>query len=324
MPSALKENRAARTAPWGELPPEMRVLFVTGERRTGSWLAEAFAADSASKVRLEEAPGATAAMARLRDDAFDAVLISHGADDLDALEFLDALRAGSSEEQPVVVLGAQSEQEMAPLCYEAGADAYVCVHASTTRALLWQVARAIERHRLHAENRRLQQACRQRIEQEQDEAARLLAQQRGLIAEGTNAPPRDPPAGDAPHRAAADSTPPFPESLVAHYRELLRAYVVMGSGNLAADMDTLSDLLATVGLSARQAMLLHLNVLEEMVAGLGSRSARHVMNRADLLILEVMMNLAENYRRRHGERLHPPRQLPLPGFDADCPAGQTA
>ena len=62
-------------------------------------------------------------------------------------------------------------------------------------------------------------------------------------------------------------------------------------------------------------MQLHLLVLEELVQGLGSRSARHVMNRADLLALEVMSHLADGYRQRYHERRHPPQQRLLPGFD---------
>ncbi len=63
----------------------MRVLYVTSYHRTGGWLAEAFAADSAVDVVLEEAVGVAAGMARLRDEIFDAVLISHEPGELDAL-----------------------------------------------------------------------------------------------------------------------------------------------------------------------------------------------------------------------------------------------
>jgi hypothetical protein len=45
-------------------------------------------------------------------------------------------------------------------------------------------------------------------------------------------------------------------------------------------------------------MRLHLRVLEELLNGLGNRSTRHAMTRADMLILEVMINLAERYRGR--------------------------
>ena len=40
------------------------------------------------------------------------------------------------------------------------------------------------------------------------------------------------------------------------------------------------------------------------------------MNRADLLVLEVMGHLADGYRQRYFERKHPPRQQTLPGFSA--------
>ena len=40
------------------------------------------------------------------------------------------------------------------------------------------------------------------------------------------------------------------------------------------------------------------------------------MTRADLLVLELLMHLAEGYRRRYQERVNPPRQMRLPGFEA--------
>jgi hypothetical protein len=88
----------------------------------------------------------------------------------------------------------------------------------------------------------------------------------------------------------------------------------MGSGNLAHDLSELADSLATAGVSAPQAIELHVQVLEELVRGLGSRSARHVMSRADLLVLEVIVHLAEGYRRRLDEVRRPVRQQLLPGL----------
>ena len=46
-------------------------------------------------------------------------------------------------------------------------------------------------------------------------------------------------------------------------------------------------------------------MLEELIHGLGSRSTRHVMNRADLLVLELLLHVADGYRRRYQERVHP-------------------
>lgn len=324
MSAALKESRKLlASTPLGTLPARMRLLFITTAIRTGGWLAEAFAADSASEVVLEEAIGLSAGLSRLRDEVFDAVLLSHEPGDVDALDFVEGLRAGGSNE-PMIVLGNQSEQEMAALCYEVNADAYVCVNTTTTRTLIWIVARAIERHRLIQENRRLAQAERQRLHREHNEAERLLDQQRQLVLDlevlktgSLHAHALANGADEACRStdSCAASMPELPKPLVEHYRELLRAYVIMGSGNLGREMTMLSDLLVSAGISARQTMQLHLTVLEDLLQGLGSRSTRHVMTRADLLVLEVMVNLAEGYRKLYQQRVAPPRQQLLPGFD---------
>jgi hypothetical protein len=115
----------------------------------------------------------------------------------------------------------------------------------------------------------------------------------------------------------------LPEPLINHYRDLLRTYVIMGAGNLSDEMASLARLLATSGISAQRTMQLHVQVLEELVRGLGNRSARHVMSRADLLVLEVMGHLADSYRQRYHERRWPPRQLRLPGFEDSHETGCT-
>ena len=305
--------------PWGCIPPRMRVLFITGTERTGGWLAEAFAADSVSEVELIEVAEVAVGVSKLREELFDAVLVSHETNGLDAFEVLDAIRTGSSDDQPIVVLGEPDEQQMAPLCFESNGDAYVCVHTTTTRTLVWQIARAIERHALIAENRRLRQSHRHRVQLEHREADRLLQQQRALI-DNLNEICRDDAAGmqeavSAERISPAGPPEDLPDELTSHYRELLRAYVIMGSGNMSDEMDRLAQLFADATVTPQQAMLLHLHVLEEMVSGLGNRSARHVMNRADMLILEVMIHLAEQYRTHYLQRVHPPRQLFLPGFE---------
>ena len=289
----------------------MRVLHITGRKRTGGWLAEALGADSATEIQVDQTVGCAAGLARLRDEVFDAVLVSHVPGELDSLELIEGYRAGGAEE-PIIVLGTESEQEMAVPCFEVGADGYVCINTTTTRALIWVVARAIQRHHLVQENRRLNQSEQTRLQRERDEVERLLEDQRRLIVLpeplggcSIAARPID------PHQA-----PRLPGQLIAHYRELLRTYVIMGSGNLACELAQLAELLVSAGLGARQVMHLHLYVLQELVHGLGTRSSRHVMSRADLLALELMVHVADGYRRRHDEYLHPPVQQILPGFDA--------
>jgi hypothetical protein len=178
----------------------------------------------------------------------------------------------------------------------------------------------VERHALIAENRRLQQTQRHRLRLEHDEAHRLLDQQRAMIADLSEIR-----CDELGLTLSTDGcvtglgrglSQELPLQLINHYRELLRAYVIMGAGNLSSEMERLAELLAFASVTPRQAMRLHLKVLEEMISGLGSRSARHVMSRADMLVLEVMINLAEQYRAQYLQRVCPPRQLPLPGFEA--------
>jgi DNA-binding response OmpR family regulator len=312
------------------MPARMKVLYITTLQRTGGWLAQAFGADSATEILLEEAVGVTAGLARLRDEVFDAVLVSHEPGVLDALELVEGLRAGGNDE-PMIVLGAAPSADMTALCYEVGADAYCAVNETTTRSLLWTFARAIERFQLIREHRRLVQTEQQRLAHEHQEADRLLAQQRALIAEleaieqgkglgaedwGLGNPERLAHQAPPPSRQPLENTPcTLPHRLISHYREMLRAYVVMGAGNLADEMATLASLLADAGVSAQRTMQLHVHVLEELITTLGNRSARHVINRADLLVLEVMAHLVDGYRRRYDERCRPPRQRELPGFD---------
>jgi DNA-binding NarL/FixJ family response regulator len=304
------------------LPLRMKVLFITTPAHAGGWLEEAIAADGAAQVVFEEATSVAAGLTRLRDEVFDAVMVRHHTEGVNAIELVEALRAGGNDE-PVVILGDQPTHDLDALCYEAGADDYCHIAETTVRGLLWKLARAIGRFTLTRENRRLLQAERQRLHQEHHEAERLLEQQRALIEdledlrEGFSGQlPRMKVTG--PGKAAGEDDPirsileqgdsnarencNLPTDLTAHYQELLRAYVIMGAGNLSDEMSTLARLLAEANVSAQRTMQLHLHVLEELVGGLGNRSARHVMNRADLLALEVMSHLADNYRQRYHDR----------------------
>jgi hypothetical protein len=305
----------------------MKVLFVTTLHRTGGWLAEAFASDCATEIYLQEAIGVTTALSQLRDELFDAVLVSHEPRQLDALDLIEGLRAGGNEE-PMIILGNAPSSEMTALAYEVGADAYCCVAETTTRSLLWTFARAIERCQLIRENRRLVQVEQHRLAHEHQEAERLLVEQRALIADleslrntrvGEGESGR---GGDASFESPSLPLSPsptldcseLPDRLVTHYRELLRAYVVMGAGNLTDELASLAIFFADANVSAQRAMQVHVRVLEELIGSLGNRSARHVMNRADLLVLDLMAHLADGYRRRYHDRCHPARQLDLPGF----------
>lgn len=300
---ATVETAVAPLSPWGMLPKAVRLLFVAATHDAADWLAVLLDSDRALLATVEADIGAAAGLAKLRSESYAALVVQHLPGELDALEFMEAHRAGGGDD-PLIVVGHGYESAIASLCYEAGADAFLPMATASPREMIWAIGRAIEWHRLKRENRRLSDLDRQRLKLEHREAERLLAQQRsfvsglgemslvaGSIANSTSFPATFEVA------AAADSPLELPASLVERYRELLRAYVVMGSGNLAAETAALVDSLHAVRLPAPRVMQCHLHALEETLSGLGSRSSRHVMSRADLLVLEVMVQLAERYRQ---------------------------
>ncbi len=280
---------------WGDLPPSMRVLSIVGESQRSGWLSEVFAGDQASRVALHEAVGMVEGLARLRDERFDTVLICHDPERFNALTVLDAIRTGSTEQQPIIVLGEAAETELAPTCFALGADAYLCLENTTARMLLWHVARARERQQLLEENRQLQQARRLQLKRERDEASRLLREQRKLVESLRRS------AGDRSRGQNRGDSPtgggPFRE-IAASYREVLQTYVVMGGGNLSQEIEALTARLIAEGIDGPRAISMHLNVLEAMIDELGNRSARHVMNRADMLFIELLVHLCEGFRQK--------------------------
>lgn len=290
---AISKRAVAPLSPWGSLPPRIDVLYVTSEHWPVEPLRELLAADSAMQVRLQAALLAGEGLSRLREANFDAVLVRHAPPELDALDFAEALRGGGGEE-PLVVVGAQREGSLAPLCQEAGADAYLSLADASPRYLIWTLARAIQWRRLVRENRRLSQLEHQRLRLEHGEAERLLREQRDLIRDledlsdgGPTLSPTSPSATDGP------AATPLADELVRKYRDLLRAYVIMGSGTLGGEIAALAMQMTAAGLPPSKVMQLHVHVLEEMLRGLGTRGVRHVMSRADLLILDLMMHLAD-------------------------------
>jgi DNA-binding response OmpR family regulator len=300
-PSAgsTSQHHVAPPAPCGVLPASAQVLYVTTSRHPAAELRELLATDGAMSVAIEETDRAGCAI-RLRQQAFDAVLVAHGPPELDALELARALRA-AGDEVALLIAGDAAEADFAALCHEAGADAYLAWPLAP-RHLLWAIERAIEWRRLLAENRRLSQAHQQRLRLEHNEAERLLDQQRALLDElqelsGSRLAAPVPSASPRPSAIKLAGVPrDLANEWLTDYQALLRAYVIMGSGNLGDDIASLAGRFATADLSARDVMRLHVHAVEGLLASLGKRGARHAMTRADLLVLEVMMHLAESYR----------------------------
>lgn len=320
-----KSSKTIPRGPWQGVSTHWRVLFICDRQRTGAWLLESLAAESHAEIEIHEVTGSNRGLARLRDEVFDVVFIAHAPPELDALDLVAAYRTGGTDD-PLIVVGRESEQELAVPSFEAGADHYICVSTATSPLVTWAAVRAVQRSQLLRQNRRLQQGERQRLQKEREEAFRVLEHERSLLGEKQHTTPSAASrTGSSPSQvgqvkevttdSALLNPPDLPAKLISHYRELLRAYIIMGTGHLGAEIRHLAEVFSTAGLSTKEVMHLHTYITGQIISGLGSRSTRHVITRANLLVIEMLFELAEAYRKRYRDATRPSFQLYFPQFD---------
>jgi hypothetical protein len=287
----------------GQLPSRLRLLCV-GPREP-SWIGLTLQLDAEGGIEPQFRWVSTAAEALtlLRDDPFDAVLIAAVSEAFaESASLVKAIRASGCEDPLVLIAPRITDADWLDLSREE------CELLQTARmwdspALVSLLKRAIFRSEQTRQSRRLELAQTKRMARERDEAEHLLNQQRRIIddldardaAEPTNVTRQA--MLDCFGRVAPCRTS-LPPEINGYYQELLRTYVIMGSGNLGGEIAKLADLLAVAGCGPREALSLHLERVESLVGGLGNRSTRHILARADLLALELMIHLGESYRRR--------------------------
>ena len=252
-------------------------------------------------------------MTRLREEPFDCILIDVPAtgsslrDDNGPFGLIRALRTSGCED-PVVLVGRLfADAEWTAAC-AADCDVFISARGWNSLVLGAVVKRALLRGELIRENTRLSAAHHRRLLRERDESEHLLAHQRQLIAELEALPdplresPARPPAADVRSLRTNTGSPAErpADEFNERYRALLRSYVLMGSGSLANEIAEMADQFVSAALPPPEALQLHLHCVESLVKGLGNRSARHVMQRADLMAIELMTHLAHRSQRAAG------------------------
>ncbi len=287
----------------GQLPTRLRLLCV-GPREP-SWIGLTLQLDAEGGIepQFRWASTAAEALTLLRDDPFDAVLIAAVSDAFaEAASLVKAIRASGCEDPLVLLAPRISDADWLDLSFEE-CELLQSARMWDSPALVAVLKRAIVRSEQTRQSRRLEIAQTKRMARERDETEHLLSQQRRII-DDLDARDATEPTNvarqallDCFGRAAPCRTA-LPSEINSYYQELLRTYVIMGSGNLGGEIAKLADLLAVAGCGPREALSLHLERVESLVGGLGNRSTRHILARADLLALELMIHLGESYRRR--------------------------
>lgn len=293
----------------GELPTRLRLLCVGSTEP--SWVGLTLQLDARGCVEPNFNWVSTAgeALALLRDASFDCLLIRISVDRealaSDPLALARGIRAGGCGD-PVVVVTQVADDDTWCEALRLNVDLLVSPHGWESRALVPAIQRAVERGQMLREIDRLSAADRRRLIRERDEADYLLRQQHEILLT-LEKQARDLAGSDSDSVSLADTScelmaqraSRLPPEFDDYYQELVRTYVIMGSGSLVNEIAKLAELLSEAALSPREVLDIHLARVGSLVRGLGNRSTRHVMARADLLALELMIHLGECYQRRH-------------------------
>lgn len=240
------------------------------------------------------------ALVVLRDESFDCLLLRYqpvwDPSGEDPLSLARAVRAGGCLD-PIVVVTQIADDDAWSEALAINVDLLVAPAGWESAALVPMIERAIFRGQMQANLDRMAATERQRLLRDQNEAEILLAQQMQIVAEleSLAASPAESPADDLSPESRSQSEH---EAFGPYYQELLRGYVMMSSGRLTAQVRQLAEVLVEARLPPRRVLQLHLHCLSRLVEGLGSRSSRHVLARANLLALELLLHVAEVESRR--------------------------
>ena len=276
----------------GCLPSRLRMLCV-GVLEP-SWVSLTLKLDAAGcfEPSFLWANSTNDAVSALRSEVFDCVIVALEANESSesVARLLHAIQSAEHDE-PIVVIAPHLEDACWNRLAAFNCEILVTSQMWESQSLVPMIRRARSRNELALEIRRLNMADQRRLGRERDEAAQLLEQQRQMIESlSTTATTVKPPSDS--------KRPELPPEINRYYHDLLRTHVIMGSGSLESEIEALADVFAVANISPRESLEIHVKGLESLIQGLGNRSARHVMSRADLLVLDLLIHLGESYRQR--------------------------
>lgn len=298
------------------LPSGLRLLCIGPAEPSWSSLALQLDGEGCAEPQFRWISSANEALAVLRDESFDCILICGGAAplaqreakrELEPFALLSAIRASGCDDAVVLIAEAVCDAKWVTLC-ELECEVLLTPSRWESIGLVPVLKRAMTRVHLLRENHRMTVGRHRRLVRERDEAEHLLSQQRQILSDlhrlaaSQHSSARLDEHAEVPSELHEDGQQQrrnrLPRYMNDYYQELLRTYVIMGSGSLGREIAELAKTIALADLSPREALQLHVERVETLIRGLGSRSCRHVMARADLLALELMVHLGECFQRR--------------------------
>ncbi len=233
----------------------------------------------------------------LRSEAWDCLVITVDRDQQIAVERgLDALQ--EMQLQPATILsGAVDVERWLPVCRRVEAILSTEPESWFGDQIGLLIERALRAQALRSELRMARHELRLRADRDREEAELILSQQHRLLHEIVR---------PEPERA---ETPPISSSLIPaadtpelsrfqpRYDQLLKKVILDGMRSSQQELrSAIAEFRSTLA-SPGQLLSVHLKAVESLLTGTGNRSSRHILQRADQLLVEAMVCLAEDYRR---------------------------
>ncbi len=279
-----------------------KLLLVGVEDRGVLEIVELYRQSGRTIPTLQNFATAAGALERLAEEAFDCILVvnstsPHTQPGIDAHSFCTATRAAGCADALLVLTEAAGDALWKVTC-DTAAELYVGPRTWRSPTLLLLIDRAILQRNMARDSQRRHWADGQRVDRERDECADLLRQQRQLLQE-------------TPAEQFGSVEAILPPELPRIYREVLRTYVMTGTVNLAPEIKKLAQTFALAHLTPRQVLQLHLDQVEQLVKGIGQRSARHIVDRANVLCLELLVLLCECFEEQNARTWWAWRRQPV-------------
>ncbi|MES2791942.1 MAG: hypothetical protein V4719_20175, partial [Planctomycetota bacterium] len=279
-----------------------RLLLVGADDTIAAQIAALYRAANRPLPTMQLFVTASGALERLADESFDCILVVNiGGEQrprgADALSFCTAVRAAGSIDAILVLADFTSDPLWKATC-EAEAELYVGLAPWHSATLLLLIDRAIQQRAAMRQIQRQNWAERQRLDREREECTELIRNQRQLLT-------------DTPADQLGTLDGILPPELPMIYRELLRTYVMTGTTSFASEISKLAQTFALAHLTPRQVLQLHLDQLELLVKGIGQRSARHIVDRANIMCLDLMLLLCECFESQNARTWWAWRRQPV-------------
>lgn len=272
-----------------EAPPRWRLICVSAAEPRWTSLALRLAEAGLPHPRIEWVDSALLLMQSLRHDRYDAIVIEHPAppctakpgvgdagtmlsSTIDARQLISGVRGGGHLEAVVVLITAPADDLLAVLA-EHDADALVSLSPWESPALLPTIRRAVRQAELWRSHRELQLRLERRLARDREEAAAMLQRQQDLLA-------------NLMHGSVAL------ESIRESYEQFLRTRLTSDAATPNEDLAQLAAALVAAGMSPQQTLALHADAVQRLIAVVDESSARHIISRADRLVLDLMTHLA--------------------------------